>query len=168
MLGRVRRDGVALVPIARRVGSASATSDCASLAIVVGGGGKSVGIEDRCFVELIEPNVDRRQHVVRLVDTQFREDHGELVLKYVEHASVDRRLEDEVVCDDVTRLADSVDSSDPLFDPRRAPREVVVDHDVGELQIDTLSAGVGRDEDPHVVLEGDLCVTPLGDRHRYR
>ena len=67
---------------------------------------------------------------------------------------------------DIARLADSVDASDALLDPRGAPRKVVVDDDMRELEIDAFPASVGGDQHPSVRPELLLCITPLGDGHR--
>ena len=51
-------------------------------------------------------------------------------------------------------LADPVDPSEPLLEPVGIPREVVVDHQVGALEVDPLSGRVGGEEHP------DLRVVP--------
>jgi hypothetical protein len=52
-------------------------------------------------------------------------------------------------------LADAVDAAEALFEPVRVPRQVVVDHQVGALQVDALAGGVGGQQHLHfgVVLE---------------
>ena len=52
-------------------------------------------------------------------------------------------------------LADAVDAAEALLDPVRVPRQVVVDHQVGALQVQALARGVGRDEDPGVDVLGE-------------
>jgi len=73
-------------------------------------------------------------------------------------------------------LADAVDAPEPLLDPIRVPGQVVVDHEVGTLEVDALAGGVGREEDLHlgVVEEGLLRLAPLlaaqasmDDDHRF-
>ena len=55
-------------------------------------------------------------------------------------------------------LADAVDAAEALLDPVRVPRQVVVDHEVGALEVQALAGGVGRDQDPGVdVLGEQLC-----------
>ena len=44
-------------------------------------------------------------------------------------------------------LADAVDATEPLLQSVRVPRQVVVDHQVGPLQVDALAGGIGRDQD---------------------
>jgi hypothetical protein len=47
-------------------------------------------------------------------------------------------------------LTDAVDPAEALFDAIGVPRQVVIDHQMGALEIDTLPGGVGGDEDLHV------------------
>ncbi len=60
-------------------------------------------------------------------------------------------------------LADPVDPPEPLLDPVRVPGQVVVDHQVGALEVDALARRIGRDEDDDrgIVLEGRLRRAPL-------
>ena len=44
-------------------------------------------------------------------------------------------------------LADAVDATEALLDAVGVPGQVVVDHQVGALQVETLAGGVGRDQD---------------------
>ena len=55
-------------------------------------------------------------------------------------------------------LSDAVDTAETLLDPVRVPRQVVVHHQVGTLQVDALACGVRGDEHLHfgIVLEGLL------------
>jgi hypothetical protein len=46
-------------------------------------------------------------------------------------------------------LADAVDAAEALLDPVGVPRQVVVDHQVGDLEVDALAGGVGGDEHLH-------------------
>jgi hypothetical protein len=85
----------------------------------------------------------------------------------LEQASVDVTLAGPV-SDEVPEvaglgLADPVDPSEPLLDAIGVPRQVVVDHEVGALEIDPLPCRVGRDEDHdrRVVLEGALSSPAL-------
>ena len=52
-------------------------------------------------------------------------------------------------------LADAVDAAEALFQAVRVPRQVVVDHQVGALQVDPLARGVGRQEHGHVLVLGE-------------
>ena len=47
-------------------------------------------------------------------------------------------------------LADAVDAAEALFDSVRIPGQVVVDHQVGALQVHAFAGGVGGDQDAHV------------------
>ncbi|MCY1544271.1 hypothetical protein D9M68_801420 [compost metagenome] len=45
-------------------------------------------------------------------------------------------------------LADAVNAAKPLFQAVRVPRQVVVDHQVGVLQVHTFASRIGGDEHP--------------------
>jgi hypothetical protein len=47
-------------------------------------------------------------------------------------------------------LADAVDAAEALLQPVRVPREVVVNHEVGPLQVDTFAGGVGGEQHLHL------------------
>ena len=53
-------------------------------------------------------------------------------------------------------LADAVDAAETLLEAVGVPGQVVVDHEVGALEVDALAGGVGGEEDAHlrVVAEG--------------
>ena len=53
-------------------------------------------------------------------------------------------------------LADAVNTAKALFDPVRIPRQVVVDHQMGTLEVDTLTGRVRRQK--HL----NLGVVPKG------
>ena len=59
-------------------------------------------------------------------------------------------------------LADAVDAAEPLLDPVRVPRQVVVDHQVGALQVQALARGVGGDQHPAVRVLGEQLHAPCG------
>ena len=64
-------------------------------------------------------------------------------------------------------LADAVDASEPLFDPVGVPRQVIVHHQVGALEVDALASGVGGQKDLHlgIVLERFLRPHPVFAAH---
>ena len=49
-------------------------------------------------------------------------------------------------------LADAVDAPEALLQPVGVPGQVVVDHQVGALQVDALAGRVGGDEDASVAI----------------
>ena len=51
-------------------------------------------------------------------------------------------------------LADAVDAAEPLLDAVRVPRQVVVDHQVGGLQVEALAGGVGGHQHLAVAVRG--------------
>ena len=58
-------------------------------------------------------------------------------------------------------LADAVDAAKPLFHAVGVPREIVVDHQVGALEVDALARRVGRDEHLHVLVGAEECLSLL-------
>ena len=48
------------------------------------------------------------------------------------------------------RLADAVDAAEALFEAVRIPRQVVVDHQVGVLEVHAFAGGIGGDQDADV------------------
>ena len=64
-------------------------------------------------------------------------------------------------------LADAVDAAETLLDPVWVPGQVVIDHQVGTLQIDAFTGGVGGKQHLHlwVVFEGFLRLQPLFATH---
>src|SRR5271157_1386611 len=60
-------------------------------------------------------------------------------------------------------LADAVDTAEALLEPVRVPGKVVVDHQVGALEVDALSGRVGSDQDLHVLVlsKRRLRLTPI-------
>ena len=48
------------------------------------------------------------------------------------------------------RLADAVDAAEALFQAVRVPGQVVVDHQVGALQVDAFAGGVGGQQHLHL------------------
>ena len=64
-------------------------------------------------------------------------------------------------------LADAVNTAEPLFDPVWVPRQVVVDHQVGALEVDAFAGGVRGQKDLHfwVVFERLLGLHPILAAH---
>src|SRR6516225_3192392 len=65
------------------------------------------------------------------------------------------------------RLADAVDASEALLDAIGIPRQVVVDHQVSALQVDTFACSIGRDQNLNIriVAERFLHVHALFASH---
>src|SRR5262249_31286857 len=100
-------------------------------------------LENRGRVEVVDPGLHAGEHVGGLVDPELSEDYSELGLQGVEDSRVDGRFHYQVVRDDVVGLADAVDPADSLLDLRGAPRQVVIDDHMGELEVDAFTASVG-------------------------
>ena len=125
-------------------------------------------LADRGVDDLVEPRPDLRLVAVADRFDQEVAERGvleDLVAEHVEDATAEclrllgqlaqQALEDLTLArlgrDEVPHvadlgLADAVDSPEPLLDPVRIPRQVVVDHQVRALEVDALPGGVGRDE----------------------
>ena len=61
-------------------------------------------------------------------------------------------------------LADAVDAAEPLFEAVRVPRQVVVDHQVGVLEVHALAGGVGGDEHADVGVGAEQRLRACGVR----
>src|SRR5581483_2602424 len=92
-------------------------------------------------------------------------DVGELLEEALEDLPLDRVRRGEVEDVDVSLLADAMDAPHPLFEPVRVPRQVVVDHQVAELEVDPLACGLGGDADLGFALELDLPLAALLRAH---
>ena len=66
---------------------------------------------------------------------------------------------------DVLGLADPVDAAHALLEPVRVPRDVVVDHQVAELEVDALAGRLGGDHDLRLLAEVALLLDPLAQLH---
>ena len=64
-----------------------------------------------------------------------------------EHLALARVLGDEVPQAADLVLADAVDAPEALLDPVRVPRQVVVDHQVRDLEVQALAGRVGGEQD---------------------
>ena len=73
-------------------------------------------------------------------------DFLELVQELFENATLNRVGRNEVEDQAVVALAVSVDATHPLFEPVRVPRNVIVDQEVAELQVDAFASSLGGDE----------------------
>ena len=62
------------------------------------------------------------------------------------------------------RLADTVDSTRALNEADDRPRQIVVDDDMGVLEVLALAQHIGRDEYPQFVIFLDLVSMVVADR----
>ena len=65
----------------------------------------------------------------------------------VQDAFLDRVLAEQVVDPHGRFWPIRSSAADALLDPHRVPRQVVVDHEVAELEVAALAAGLGGDQD---------------------
>ena len=91
-------------------------------------------------------------------------------LELLQEAGVDRALAG-LVGDQVPEvadlgLADAVDAAEALLEAVGVPGQVVVDHEVGALEVDALAGGVVRDHDQNrrVVQEGAIMALRRASR----
>src|SRR5262245_41306909 len=63
-------------------------------------------------------------------------------------------------------LTEAVEASDALLDLHRVPRQVVVQQDVAELEVQPLRADLGRQEDPATGIGTELLYHPAALVHR--
>ena len=64
----------------------------------------------------------------------------------LEDVTFDGVRRDEVEDEAVLRLEVTMDSSHPLLQPIRVPRDVVIEQDVAALEVDAFTCRLGRDE----------------------
>jgi hypothetical protein len=62
-------------------------------------------------------------------------------------------------------LPNTIDTSDPLFDPHRIPRHVEVHDDVAELKVQTFATRVSGNQDPNIARERLLSARPCFKVH---
>lgn len=94
-------------------------------------------MQNGLHIEVIKDltSLGRVEHVTSLVDAEFRKDHRQFFFQHLTYTVLHRVLQHEVDGPDSMVLPNAVHTSDPLFQPHRVPGDVVVDHDVAELQI---------------------------------
>ncbi|MNR48408.1 hypothetical protein D3C85_1676460 [compost metagenome] len=94
--------------------------------------------------QLVEDRIglDRVHNVGRLVDAKLLRDDLELCLQHLTHTVFDRIFQYEVDGAHHMVLTDTVDAANTLFNPHRVPRQIEVDDDVAELQVQTFAAGI--------------------------
>ena len=63
-------------------------------------------------------------------------------------------LQNEIINLHIIRLADTVSTTDALFDLHGVPRQVIVDDNVGTLQVQTFATSVRRDQ--HLLISTEL------------
>ena len=102
------------------------------------------------------------QHVVHLVAI-----HLTLLLNLgeqpLEHLAFPGPVRDQVPKMARPALADPVNSPEALLNAVRVPRQVVVDHHVGDLQIDALAGGIGGHQHRHRRIDSKADPEWFGD-----
>ena len=105
-------------------------------------------LQHRVHIQLvkIEPALFRIQDIRQLVHAELRQDASELVLQDLAHAQLNGVLQREVQGAHDMVLPDPVHPADALLELHWIPGQVVIDDHVAELEIESLPAGIGRDQ----------------------
>ena len=103
------------------------------------------------------------QHIRVFVDPHFFKDDGEFFFQHLAHAVLNGIAYDKVVDMDIPRLADTVGTSATLLDLHRIPRKIVVDDDIGKLQVETFTTGIRGNKDVAVLPELTQGSVPILD-----
>src|SRR5207244_6342477 len=96
---------------------------------------------------------------------QFSDDeleHVNLAVEELDEIRLDGVLGPDVHDMDLALLTEAMHPSDPLLDPERIPREVVIDHGPRELQVPTLAARLRAQQHrgPRLALPDGLVLCP--------
>ena len=100
-----------------------------------------------------------------LIDAHFFEDHRELFFQHFPYTVFNRLCYDEIENLHISRLPDTIYTTTALLDLHRIPRQIVVNDDIRELQVQTFATSVGRNKDVCVVPEFPECLVTLFDTH---
>ena len=88
----------------------------------------------------------------------------EALEELVQHAAFAGVRRDEVEDEAVLLLAVAVDAAHALLEPHRIPRDVVVDHEPAELEVDAFAGGLGGDK--HLAVFAELALGVDADAGR--
>src|ERR1035438_1447904 len=88
--------------------------------------------------------VEAAQDGVHLAHDEF--EHIDLVVQHAQQVFLDCARLAEIEDEHVVFLADAMDAADALLQPHGVPRQVEVDHSVGELEVAALAARAGGKE----------------------
>ena len=100
-----------------------------------------------------------------MVFAELLPDEGQLLLQYLAHPILHCVLNQHVEDQHIVFLADAVQAADALLQAHGIPGQVVVDHDVAELQVDALATGVGGYQELGMSTEGLAGGDPLLHLH---
>ena len=90
--------------------------------------------------------------------------HLQLVEKSLEDVSFSGFLGDHVPQMADLGLANPVDTAKALFQPVGVPGQVVVDHQVGVLQVDAFASGIGGNQHQNIRIVAELFLQSYGAR----
>ena len=98
----------------------------------------------------INAGFDAAKHIVRR--TKHAIEEAEFLAEQFEDASIGLvTLVKEVNHDDVVLLPVAMTTADPLLDPLRVPRQVVVDDQRAELKVHAFRCGFSREQDRRII-----------------
>ena len=124
------------------------------------------------LIDLVDPLfesnpgwINSAEHLV--TGAENRAEKGELGLKQLVNPTIRGICRvDEINHHHIALLAVTVTAADALLDSLGVPRQVVIDHQIAKLQIDTLRGGLGRQHDlravPEMLHQGCAQVRGLG------
>ena len=100
-----------------------------------------------------------------LIDSHFFEYHRELFFQHLSHTVFNRVCYDKIENLHISRLPDTIHTTAALFDLHRIPRQIVVDDDIRELQVQAFATGVSRNKDVRVVPEFPERIVAFFNAH---
>src|SRR6185503_16303873 len=93
----------------------------------------------------------RTEHHVEIAD--HRPEHVDLLVHDLEHVGLDRLTRGEVVDVHVVLLPQPVEAPDPLLDPHRIPRKVVIHEEPAELEVSPFASRLRAHENARAIPE---------------
>ncbi len=100
-------------------------------------------------------------HVGGFIDTELLGNDLQLLLQHFADTVFHGVFQHEVDGTHHMGLANAVDAADSLLQAHRVPGHIEVDDHMAELQVQALTAGVGRDQHPYIAGE---CLLGAGAR----
>ena len=127
----------------------------------------AVGMQQRIHIQMVE-HVRRFggvEHVAGFVHAKFFEDDGELILQHVAHAKFHAVGKKEIDGAHHGLLPDAIHAANALLDAHGIPGDVEIDDDVAELEVQAFAAGIGGNQDAHLLGERHLHLLTLVHAH---
>src|SRR5690606_4421164 len=149
--------GVALDDVLEVGGIEGAVDDAVEAVAYVG----AFAVADRLDQQVLERGaLERFAQDVEHLAAQRRALDFQLLEQALEHVAFAGSGGDHVPEVADLALADAVDAAEALLDAVRVPRQVVVDHEVGVLEVHALAGRVGGDQDQGVGILAEALLDP--------